>query len=126
MRRHHKKIGQSVEGRYVYLVAGQGVVKNGDTFGGDTERGELIFEGSADSNQVVGAVQAPTVELVVEPLFEIGGGVAVVESDPGVGPIESAAGNEEVGFDVMRLDDVGGEGMDELTDFGEERGVEGA
>ena len=95
-------------------------MKNGDTFGGDAERGELIFEGSADGDQVVGVVEAPTVELVIEPLFEIGGGVAVVESDPGVGPIESAAGNEEVGFDVVGLDDAGGEGMDKLTDFGEE------
>lgn len=108
----------------VRLPGVEGVVEDGDALGGDAEGGELILEGSADGDEVFGLAEAPAVELVVEALVEAGGGVAVVEGEPGEGPVQATEGDEEVGFDVVGLDDVGREGADKLADFGEERWIE--
>jgi len=103
----------------------EGVVEDGDAAGGDAEGGELLFKGAADGDEVVRLAEAPAVALVVDALFQAGGGVAVVEGNPGEFAVKAAKGEEEVGFNVVGLDEVRREGPDELADFGEEGRVIG-
>jgi hypothetical protein len=101
------------------------IVKNRNAGGSHAVLAEPGGEGLADSDDAGAGTEAPAVELVVEEHFEVGGGVAVLEGEPGVAAVETAGFDGEVGFDVVGLQDVGLDLVGEGRELAQKRKVEG-
>ncbi len=83
-------------------------------------------KGPADRDYQSRAAQRPPVELVVELILEISGGVSVVERDPRQRAVQTEQPHKEMRFDVVALEDIRTCFRDRLFQDIENTGIEAA